>query len=397
MNENHILIVEFRRPRIIRLRDGKHRRLAMEQLEHRWLLSAAAKATTWQETAPAAASATTWQETAPPAASANAWHTAAPAGATAPALPVAAPVAASATTSPAAASDTDCSGEGGWADVGPSGSGNGGGTDNQTTPASSTWSSSGADQLPAKKPGLLVLSPDELRANAAGEGGLADLTRISNQTSSNLLATTTPSDGATPDNRGGSALRPLSGAADAMESSGLSEVKLDGLRGTSQAFDVAVAPSSAGSATVQDPSAELEFRPATVWPMPMLPRAQSEASGLPTSPALPDAAPSPGEGKTTFIPGQTPDVSWIGPTAASANAQQLANASTSSSAAAGDGEDGPRIGKAHDQVIRHLADVVHDLSLAARLNDRRVDAAIVAVALAALPYRRFLKRHDEPM
>jgi hypothetical protein len=62
--------------------------------------------------------------------------------------------------------------------------------------------------------------------------------------------------------------------------------------------------------------------------------------------------------------------------------------------AASDGDTQDLHGKAHDRVMTSVADFVHDISSAARLNDRRVDAAILAVALAALPYRRFRKQHE---
>ena len=386
MSGNHLLIVKIHRRSMARVRGGKYRRLAMEQLECRWLLSGAAGATAWL---PAAASAPGSATTSPAAAPANirtANLPAAPVAASATAGPAAAPVAAIATTLPAAASDADCDGEGGWADVGPSTAGNDGdGSNNQTNSVSSTWSSSGADQLPVKKPGLLVLSPDELGARAAGEGGLVDVTRISNQPPMALL------DAAPSTGGNGIALRPVSGgdgSADP-ELSALPTVKLEGLRGTSQAFDVAASPvsSTANGAMLNDASAELRFRPAAVWPTPMLQHLRPENGGMPPT----SAAPVPGDGKTTSMPASPPAVVPLG---SSAGALRTADAHPSTSVTESDSNAKNLHEKAHDRVIAHLADIAHDLSAAARLNDRRVDAAVVAVALAALPYRRFRKRHD---
>ena len=196
----------------------------------------------------------------------------------------------------------------------------------------------------------------------------------------------------------GIALRPVSGgdgSADP-ELSALPTVKLEGLRGTSQAFDVAASPvdSSANGATLDDTSADLRFRPATVWPMPMLPHLRPESGGLPAIQALPDATPLPGDGKTTSTPAHTPAVVPLGSSAAAADALRRAGAPSSTRVAASDGNANNLRRKAHNRVFAHLADIAHDLSAAARLNDRRVDAAVVAVALAALPYRRFRKRHD---
>jgi hypothetical protein len=346
MSENLWITVKIHPRRMTRLRDGRHRRLAMEQLERRWLLSAAVKA-----------------------------------------------------TSPAAAWATDCDGQGGWADVGPSGSGSsGGGSGYQGDSTASSWSASGANQLPAKKPGLLVLSPDQLRANAAGEGGLVDVTRMSNQPPMALLDAAPPLGGAADNGRNEMALRPASGSDRSTEPalSALPAVKLEGLRGTSQAFDVAVSPvrSSAGGATLNDPNANLRFRPATVWPMPMLPRERLGIGDSPTTSALPDSAPLPGDGKTTFTPAHPPAAVRLGSSAASASAPRIAAALPSSGVAASDNDAKNLHGKTHDRVFAHVADFVHELSVAARLNDRRVEAAVVAVALAAMPYRRFRRRHD---
>ena len=175
MSGNQMFILKLHLHRMAALRDGKNRRLAMEQLECRWLLSAAASVTAaWPTAASEPASAAT-SPSAPTAGRDTAWPATAPAIVSAPNLPAApvavsatawpaaAPVAAVAATLPSAASDADCDSEGGWADVGPSTPGNSGSnSNNQTDSESSSWSSSGADQLPVKKPGLLVLSPDEL-------------------------------------------------------------------------------------------------------------------------------------------------------------------------------------------------------------------------------------------
>ncbi len=136
-----------------------------------------------------------------------------------------------------------------------SGSGNSGSDSGYQINPSSPWSSSGADQLPAKKPVQLVLSPDMLRANAAGEGGLVDLTPISNQPPMALLAAAAPSGEGEANAGGDAALRPLSGTTGAseQETSALSAVKLDGLRGTSQAFDVAVSPAQSHGDASEDP------------------------------------------------------------------------------------------------------------------------------------------------
>jgi hypothetical protein len=100
----------------------------------------------------------------------------------------------------------------------------------------------------------------------------------------------------------------------------------------------------------------------------------------------------PGDGNTTSTSGHPPAVVPLG---SSAGAPRTSDAPPSTRVAASDGDAKNLSAKAHDRVFSHLAGFVHDLSVAARLNDRRVDAAVVAVALAALPYRRFRRRHDD--
>jgi hypothetical protein len=294
----------------------------------------------------------------------------------------------------AAATNAVCDGQGGWVDV--DSSGTGGSASGYQGDSTSSWSSSGASQLPAKKPGLLVLSPDEFRANAAGEGGLVDLTRISNQPTAPLLAASPPGDAS---GRSQTALRPTPGVDDATESaiSSLPEVRLEGLRGTSQAFDVAAAPVRSSEGTTRNAGAEIGFRPATAWPMPGLPHARPESGGVPATSALPDSAPSPDDGKTTFVPAQPSPAGSRGTSEAAASDLQAGDIGLPSEVVASDDAKNLR-GKAHDRVMTRVADFVHDLSAAARLNDRRVEAAVAAVALAAaLPYRRFRKRHDTPI
>jgi hypothetical protein len=240
-----------------------------------------------------------------------------------------------------------------------------------------------------------VLSPDDLRANEAGEGGLVDLTRMSNQPPFALLASASPLGDAGGTNSIGTANRPASGVG-GPAGSALSEmpsVRLEGLRGASQAFDVAVSPtdSSDNANTLGDASAEMRFHPTTAWPTPMLPRMNSD-SAIQTPPAAVDAAPPPSDGKTTFVPAHLPADVAAGSSPASANVI-LASVSLQSSAVA-DADAKNSSGKPHDRIATRLADFVHDLSVAARLNDRRIDAAIVVAALAAVPFRRFRKQQD---
>ncbi len=348
MSGNHLVIVKIHPRRMTLPRDGRHRRLTMEQLEYRWLLSVVAGTPDWPTAASAVDYATTWPTVAPTptpasyntatwpiatsavdnaalwptaapaidnttawptnastAVSAAAWPKAVPSAGSVTTTQVAAPAAAStaispavgtAASAPAAASSANCGDQSGWVDVGPSGSGNSGSDSGYQNNPSSSWSSSGADQLPAKKPVQLLLSPDLLSAHAADEGGLVDLTPISNQPTMTLLASAaTSGDGAS--NAGGdAALRPLSGATGALPA-----VKLDGLRGSSQAFDVAVSPvlSYGDGPAPEDPPADLKFHPATVWPMPNL---RPDSGGIPSASTLRDFAPPAGDGKTTFAP-----------------------------------------------------------------------------------------------
>ena len=223
-----------------------------------------------------------------------------------------------------------------------------------------------------------------------------DLTRISNQPPLSLLAST-PSRAAVGNGGDDMALRQLSGAADAAELSGpgLSNVKLDGLRGTSQAFDVAISPvgMQTDASNVAGPNAELGYHPTTVWPTPMLPRLRSDGGGSPEASTLRDGA-LPGEGKTTFVPPQAQEVDSDGSNMRMAMVEHRTDSPPLAQVTASASDAKLRAGTAHDKVFAHITDFLHHLSTAARLSDRRVDVAIVAVALAALPYRRFRKHRD---
>jgi hypothetical protein len=221
---------------------------------------------------------------------------------------------------------------------------------------------------------------------------LVDLTRISNQPPIALLAATPSGDAG----GGPTSLRSASGTGDTTESglSALPTVKLEGLRGTSQAFDVASSPAhSPDSATALDASAEMGFRPAIVWPMPGLPRAHPDGGGVPATSTLPDASPLPGDGKTTLAPTNPPAAGQPG--SSDVSLSEVNAAAQQSEVTLSDADAKNLHSKAHDRVISRVADFLHNLSVAARLNDRRVDAAaVVAVALIAVPFRRFRKRQD---
>ncbi len=73
MSGNQVVIMKIRTRRMTLPRDGRHRRLSMEQLEYRWLLSGAASGTDWPTAATAIDHATTVPTKAATAVSAAKW------------------------------------------------------------------------------------------------------------------------------------------------------------------------------------------------------------------------------------------------------------------------------------------------------------------------------------
>jgi len=288
----------------------------------------------------------------------------------------------------ATAWSTDCSDEGGWADVGSSGSGGTGGEYSGGSWGTSS-NTSAADTLQAKRPVLAVLSPAQFATNASRDGGLVDLTSLVNQSlAARNVALYADGTAGTEGNDGNAAASANAGTEHAARAA-ISPVSFDALQGTAQALDVAMTPArpKADAMSGEDVESTMRTAPAPNWPLPLLLPMHSGYGSLPATSALPPAKAATDGQETSSLPTQPAPANAGLPFAALAHGQQTARDAGALHSKGPGGEIAAV--EPHEQVFEQIAVSVKDLLVAAGLNDRRLQSAIVVVAVASASYQRW--------